>query len=140
MEEETVYRFFQMEAREFGKDMASRRLRSCFRTALRMRFGHAIIVKVLVTVGWWSKTFAARLACEQLRRTGESLLPAYTPGTNRTAGGRKKISRRQKAKKRVRYYGNVSNACDADPCREATLGCSKLQTYIHARADFHSNS
>jgi len=133
--EVAVNSVYQMEVREVGRDMASRRLRSRFRTAMRLRFGHGVVVNALVTLGWWSPHYADRLARERQRRAADSLQVARCPtGDRLTAGGRRKASKAQKAHKRDNYNRNVVSKCEADPAREAWFGCSKQQTQMHTCA------
>lgn len=131
--EVAVNSVYQKEVREVGRDMASRRLRSRFRTAMRLRFGHGVVVNALVTLGWWSPHYAEELDRERQRRAAECLAAerlaaerlevAGCPRGNRTTGMRRKGSKAQKAHKRDLYNQNVVSRCQADPACEAWCGC-----------------
>ena len=104
LEEEAVFSQHTMNIRKFGADMAQRRLRSSHRTALRRKFGHAVVVAVLVKLGRWSPEFATNLADEQKRRLQDTWQVTNPPGTCITANGRRRVKGPQKASKRKRYY------------------------------------
>ena len=119
LEDEAVFTKYTTNVREYGADGAQRRLRSSFRTSLRMRFGHPVVVSALVKLGFWSPMFAENLANEQQRRAADTSYVANPRGTGLTTTGRRKSRGPQKASKRKRYYVRLGTRIA--PEKEASL-------------------
>lgn len=108
--EEAFSRRYEENVKEVGVDMAQRRRRSHFRSAMCWLFGHPVVADVLLIRGFWSKDLQDRLAEERghQRIAGGPELSKPPPSTNRTKTGRRKIHGAAKTRKRERYFSNVA--------------------------------